>query len=435
MTIAEVMLWGRRVGVVSVERASAIPVFQYAPDFVRTGFEVSPVAMPLREAPYSFPELARVDAFEGLPGLLADSLPDRWGRTLVDSWLRSQGRSRSEFDVVERLCYTGRRGMGALEFEPAMDATGSFDAEVEMDELVALANEVLSERSEFVAELSEDPSEQQLMQLLSVGTSAGGARPKAVIAYNEQTGEVRSGQVDAGSGFSYWIIKFDGVAKSGDHGLVDPQGWGAIEFAYSRMATEAGIEMSECRLLEENGRRHFMTKRFDRTEGGDKLHLQTIAALEHLDYNVPAAYSYEQAFRLLRLLGGSALDAEQLYRRMAFNVVARNQDDHVKNFAFTMDRDGLWSLAPAYDLTWSYKPGNVWLEAHQMTINGKRDDFGAEDLYSVAQVAGLKRGRDRAILREVSDAVAHWSLIAGEIGVEPTLRDAVRNTHRLELLA
>lgn len=433
MTIAEVMLWGRRIGVVSVERAGALPVFQYTPEFVRQGFEVAPVVMPLRDAPYSFPELARIEAFQGLPGLLADSLPDRWGQTLVNSWLQSQGRSESDFDVVERLCYTGSRGIGALEFQPAIESPSASRSAIDVDELVALANQVLSDRSEFVSELSDDPSEGQLAQLLSIGTSAGGARPKAVIAYNEQTGQVRSGQIDAGDGFSYWIIKFDGVAKSGDHGLVDPQGWGAIEFAYSRLAINAGIEMSECRLLEENGRRHFMTQRFDRIDGGEKLHLQTIAALEHLDYNVPGAYSYEQAFRLLRRLGGDAIAAEQLYRRMAFNVVARNQDDHVKNTAFTMNSSGNWSLAPAYDLTWSFKPGNRWLEAHQMTINGKRDDFTRADLDAVAKLAGLKRGRGELILREVIDVVRAWPEVADEVGIDSALRDGAAASHRLEL--
>ena len=274
-----------------------------------------------------------------------------------------------------------------------------------------------------------------LLQLLWMGTWAGGAGPKAVIAYNEATGQVRSGQIDAGDGFGYWILKFDGVAKSGDHGLIDPQGWGAVEYAYALMAQAAGIEMTECRLLSEGSRRHFMTRRFDRTQQGEKLHVQTVAALEHIDYNVPGRYSYEGVADLARELGLGVTTTEELYRRMVFNVVARNQDDHVKNFAFTMDRGGQWRLSPAYDITWACKPGNRWLKAHQLSINGKRDDFTREDLYAFARAAGLKRGRDRTILGEVSEAVRGWPQLADEIGVSSELRDAAAASHRLGLVA
>ncbi len=432
MTVAGVNLWGRRIGAVSVE-GGGIPLFQYTPQFARSGIEVAPQRMPLRTEPYDFPALLRLDAFHGLPGLLADSLPDRWGTTLVDAWLRSQGRPPDSFDVVERLCYVGTRGMGALEFEPALEPAAPSGRDLRVDLLVELANEALSERAEFVAELAAQPEEEEMRAILSIGTSAGGARPKAVIAYNERTGQVRSGQVDAGSGFSYWLLKFDGVRDSGDHGLRDPQGWCAVEYAYWRMATAARIEMTESRLLEEHGRRHFLTRRFDRPDGVGKLHVQTIAALEHVDYNEPGLYSYEQAIALLRRLGLGTPEAEQLYRRMVFNVVARNQDDHVKNTAFIMDRSGAWTLSPAYDLTWAYGPGNRWLNAHQMTINGKRDDFVAEDLLAAARLAGLKRGAGPAILREVVDVVADWPRIADEVGVDPALRDAARASHRLGL--
>ena len=301
--------------------------------------------MPLREQPYSFPGLPQ-DAFSGLPGLLADSLPDRWGTALVNAWLASQGREESSFDVVERLCYVGTRGVGRWSSSRPSEPTFAGDADLQVDALVRLASEVLAERAEFVAELSDNPDEEAMKAILAVGSSAGGARPKAFIAYNEATGQVRSGQVEAGAGFRQWLLKFDGVSRAGDHGLTDPEGWGAVEYAYSKMARAAGIEMTECRLLEEHGRRHFMTRRFDRPDDGGKLHMQTVGALEQVSYNEPGTYSYEQLMLLVRRLGLGTPAVEQQFRRMVFNVVARNQDDHVKNVAFLMDREGAWSLAP-----------------------------------------------------------------------------------------
>jgi serine/threonine-protein kinase HipA len=435
MTVAAVNLWGRQIGAVSVDGPTGIPAFQYTPEFARSGVELAPVQMPLRREPYEFRTLARVEAFNGLPGLLADALPDRWGQTLVGAWLRSQGRSEESFDVVERLCYTGTRAMGALEFEPAVEPHGPGGGrDLHVDLLVELANDVLSRREAFVAELSEHPDEHEMQAILAIGTSAGGARPKAVIAYNPTTGQVRSGQAQAAAGFTHWLLKFDGVARSGDHGLRDPQGWGAVEYAYWQMARAAGIDMTDSRLLEEHGRRHFVTRRFDRPDGGGKLHVQTIAALEHVDYNEPGIYSYEQAMILLRRLGLSTPDAEQLYRRMVFNVVARNQDDHVKNIAFMMGRDGAWGLTPAYDLTWACRPGNRWLQSHQMTIAGRRDGFVADDLLAVARLAGLKRGRGATILSEVTEVVADWPAIADRVGVEERLRAEAHASHRLALV-
>jgi serine/threonine-protein kinase HipA len=434
MTVAAVNLWGREIGAVSVDGPAGVPVFQYTPQFARSGIQIAPVQMPLRTAPYEFRALTRVESFRGLPGLLADALPDRWGQTLVGAWLRSQGRSEESFDVVERLCYTGTRGMGALEFEPAVEQLATAGGnDLDVDLLVDLANEALSHRERFVADLAQDPAEEEMLAILAIGTSAGGARPKAIIAYNEATGQVRSGQVAAPEGFTHWLLKFDGIEASGDHGLRDPQGWGAVEYAYWRLARAAGIEIADSRLLEENDRRHFMTRRFDRPGGGGKLHVQTIAALEHVDYDEPGIYSYEQAIALLRRLGLGTPDAEQLYRRMVFNVVARNQDDHVKNISFLMGRNGAWHLAPAYDLTWSYKRGNRWLQAHQMSINGKRDDFTVDDVRAVARFAGLKRGRDEAILHEVTAVVAEWPRVADEVGIDEQMRDRVGATHRLSL--
>jgi serine/threonine-protein kinase HipA len=336
---------------------------------------------------------------------------------------------------VQRLCDVGTRGVGALEFQPSHEPTDAAGAELQLDALVRLASEVLSERQEFVAELSKNPDEQAMKAILAIGSSAGGARPKAFIAYNDATGLLRSGQVEVGHGFRHWLLKFDGVAHAGDHGLTDQQGWGAVEYAYSQMARAAGIEMTECRLLEEHGRRHFMTRRFDRSDDGSKLHMQTVSALEHSSYNEPGTYSYEQALLLIRRLGLGTPVVEQQFRRMVFNVVARNQDDHVKNIAFLMDRHGAWSLAPAYDVIWAWKPGNPWLDSHQMSINGKRDGFTVADLRAVAAVGGLKRGRAEAILAEVAEVVAGWGQIAGEARVDEQTVEQIARSHRLALPA
>jgi serine/threonine-protein kinase HipA len=434
MTVAAVTLWGTRIAAVSIDAGARYATFQYDPAFARSGIQLAPVRMPLRTQPYRFPGLPD-DAFSGLPGLLADSLPDRWGTALVNAWLASQGRDQSSFDVVQRLCYVGPRGAGALEFLPAHEPTFSGGVDLQVDALVRLASEVLAERAEFVTELSENPDEEAMKAILAIGSSAGGARPKAFIAYNDATGQVRSGQVEVGAGFRHWLLKFDGVAQAGDHGLSDPQGWGAVEYAYSRMARAAGIDMAECRLLEENGRRHFMTRRFDRPDDGGKLHMQTVGALEHVSYNEPGSYSYEQALLLIRRLGLGTPVAEQQFRRMVFNVVARNQDDHVKNIAFLMDRGGEWSLAPAYDVIWAWQPGSPWLDSHQMTLNGKRDGFSVADLRAVAAVAGLKRGRAEAILAQVSEVLAGWPSLAAELGIDAQLAARIARSHRLALSA
>jgi serine/threonine-protein kinase HipA len=432
LTVAAVTLWGSRIAAVSIDAGARYATFQYDPAFVRSGIQIAPIRMPLRVEPYRFPGLPQ-DTFRGLPGLLADSLPDRWGTVLVNAWLASQGREESSFDVVERLCYVGTRGVGALEFQPAHEPAHPAGADLRLDALVRLASEVLAERIEFVTELSKNPDEEAMKAILTVGSSAGGARPKAFIAYNDATGQVRSGQVQLGAGFRQWLLKFDGVSRAGDHGLTDPEGWGAVEYAYSRMARAAGIEMTECRLLEENGRRHFMTRRFDRPEDGEKLHMQTIGALEHVSYNEPGTYSYEQLLQLIRRLGLGTPAVEQQFRRMVFNVVARNQDDHVKNVAFLMGRDGAWSLAPAYDVIWAWGPGNPWLDSHQMSINGKRDGFTVADLRNVAVVAGLKRGRAQAVLAEVAAVVAGWAAIADDVGVDEQMAEQIARSHRLTL--
>jgi serine/threonine-protein kinase HipA len=431
MTLATVTLWGTRVAAVSIEEGDRYATFQYDPAFAESGIELSPVQMPARAAPYRFTRLP-LDAFSGLPGLLADALPDSWGHALVDAWLASQGRTPESFDVVERLCYVGSRGMGGLEFHPSIAPTNPTGRDLRVDRLVGLAGEVLAQREAFVADLAAHPEEEEMRAILAIGTSAGGARPKAIIAFNEETGQVRSGQLDAEPGFEHWLLKFDGVAKAGDHGLADPQGWGAVEYAYWRMARAAGVEMTESRLLAENGRRHFLTRRFDRPVG-DKLHMQTLGALDHISYKMPGVYGYDQAMLLMRRIGIELPQIEQLFRRMVFNIVARNQDDHVKNIAFLMDRAGRWSLAPAYDVTWACDPTNRWLQAHQMTINGKRERITVEDLVAIEKRIGLKRGTAKRVLREVINAVANWPQIAEDVAVEPTMAGAIERSLLLTL--
>jgi serine/threonine-protein kinase HipA len=431
---AEVRLWGRRIGAFFLPDRADAAVFEFEPAFVDSGIEVSPLAMPLQPGPQAFPGLGQA-AFKGLPGLLADSLPDRYGNALIDAWLATQGRRPGDFDAVERLCYIGGRGMGALEFAPARGPRSSQLRDLEIGELVALASEVLSRRKDLAASFAESAREQALKDILSVGTSAGGARAKAVIAWNPDTEEVRSGQVDPGDGFEHWLLKFDGVRGNRDkEQLEDPQGYGAIEYAYSLMAKAAGIEMTECRLLEENGRRHFMTRRFDRPPGGGKLHMQSLAALAHLDFNQAGAHSYEQALLVIRRLGLPMAQIEQQFRRMAFNVVARNQDDHVKNIAFLMDRGGGWSLSPAFDMTYAYQPSGQWTDRHQMTINGKRDDFTLEDFERCAESASMKRGRAATIVSEVREAVSQWPSFAAEAKVPEENADRIARAHRLDLL-
>jgi serine/threonine-protein kinase HipA len=431
-SVAEVRLWGRSIGAVSLEDGDDTAVFQYTPEFARSAIQVAPLAMPLRPEPYAFPTLAH-ESFRELPGLLADSLPDRFGTALIDVWLASQGRSPESFDVVERLCYIGARGMGALEFAPARGPRPSATRDLEVSDLVQLATEVLTERAQLIASLDEPGREAALREILSVGTSAGGARAKAVIAWNPVTREVRSGQIDAGPGFEHWLLKFDGVRGNKDKELEDPQGFGAIEYAYSLMANAAEITMTECRLLEEGGRRHFMTRRFDRPPEGGKLHMQSLAALAHYDFNQAGANSYEQALQVLRRLGLSLEVAEQLYRRMVFNVVARNQDDHVKNIALLMDRAGGWTLAPAYDVTYAFAPGGRWTARHQMSINAKRADFTIGDFDACAETVSIKRTRAHEIYDEVRAAVTNWPEFAAAAGVPDEDAERIARAHRLVL--
>lgn len=430
--LAEVLLWGTRVGAVSLPTGERVATFEYAPGFAESGIELSPLEMPLAAGRrYRFPGLSP-ESFDGLPGMLADSLPDRYGNALIDAWLATQDREPGSFDAVERICYIGRRGMGALEFRPATGPRPTKSHVIDVAALAELAAEVMAERADLAASLSRPGKEEALKEILRVGTSAGGARPKALIALNPETSEVRSGQLDVDAGFEHWILKFDGIEdKTRDLGA--SRGYGAIEWAYARMAASAGIEMTECRLLEENGRRHFMTRRFDRTANGAKLHMQSLAALAHLDYRQPGANSYEQAFQVIRRLGLPTSAVEQQFLRMAFNVIARNQDDHVKNIAFLMDRDGSWSFSPAFDLVYAYNPQGRWTSEHQMSINGKREEITLMDLRRAAELASLKRGKADELVTRVIDAVDGWESLADEAGIAEERVSRIKQTHRTGL--
>jgi len=430
--LAEVWLWGTRIGAAVLEDDADYVSFQYASDFINSEIEVAPLTMPLGDQVYSFPALP-LDTFHGLPGLLADSLPDRFGNALIDSWLASQGRTPESFNAVERLCYTGARGMGALEFHPSKGPRARTAKKIKIDKLVELASDILTHRENLNVSFEDKKRREALKEILLVGTSAGGARAKAVIAWNPKTNEVRSGQISAGPGFEYWLLKFDGVSGNKDKELEDPKGYGAIEYAYHKMALDAGIEMSECRLFEENGRRHFMTRRYDRTDYGKKLHKLSLCGIAQLDFNQAGAHSYEQAIFISRQLNLSLNVVEQLFRRMTFNIVGRNQDDHVKNIEFLMDKNGKWSLAPAFDMTYSYQPSGQWTSNHQMTLNGKRDNFALEDFNSCAQKALMKRGRAETILKEVTEVISRWKDYADEARVNVSQRDKIQKALRLNI--
>lgn len=430
-TLAEVKLWGRTIGAVALEDGAQTAVFQYDDSFAQSGIEISPLVMPLAPQPYSFPQL-NPKTFQGVPGLLADSLPDRFGNALIDAWLARQGRTSDSFNVVEKLCYIGSRGMGALEFAPPTGPADRSSAHIDVKQLVALASDILTHRNHLQAWFHEEGHNAAIGNILKVGTSAGGARAKAVIAWNPETNEVRSGQVNAGAGFEYWLMKFDGVSGNKDKELEDPKGFGAIEYAYYRMALDAGIAMTPCRLFEENGRRHFMTRRFDRMAGGEKLHMQSLGGLAHYDFNQAGATGYEQAMLVMRQLGLQMAAVEEMFRRMVFNILARNQDDHVKNVAFLMDKAGKWTLSPAFDMTYSFQPTGDWTSVHQMSLNGKRDDFTLADFKQCAKTVSMKRGRAETIIGDVRAVVARWHDYAEEARVLPEHRDRIQRTLRLE---
>jgi serine/threonine-protein kinase HipA len=425
ITTAFINIWNKRVGAIAWDFDRRIGLFEFTPSFLSNKWDVAPLKMQIEEASgrvFSFIELRDNQTFKGLPGLLADVLPDKYGNTLINVWLARNGRPSDSLNPVELLCFIGKRGMGALEFEPVEPKVTNGATKIELDSLVYIAQEILSGRQDFNADLSAN-EEKALIDILKIGTSAGGARAKAVIAYNPVTKEVRSGQTDSPKGFSHWILKFDGVT---DQQFGTSYGYGRVEMAYHLMAKDAGIQMTECQLFEENGRAHFMTQRFDREPGKGKIHVQSFCAMAHYDFNNITGYSYEQLFETMRSLLLPYSDAEQLYRRMVFNVVARNCDDHTKNFAFLMDKTGHWKLAPAFDVCYSYRPGSEWVSQHSLSINGKRKDITRLDLVSVAKNMNIKKSEQ--IIDQIVEIVSRWNTYAEKVFVQDNLKVAIQKT-------
>lgn len=430
---ALVRLWGTQVGTVSWNDSRQVGSFQYKPAFLSSGMEISPITMPLGPAVYSFPELSG-ESFQGLPGTLADSLPDKFGNLLINQWLARQGRLPNSLNPVERLCYIGKRGMGALEFEPEQRQISPSKRKLKINALVDLANDALSRRENLEVSIDKQSAKDAINDIIRVGTSAGGARAKAVIAWNPETNEVRSGQIEPGEGFSHWLIKLDGVTGNKDKEVADPLGYGKIEYAYHLAAKAAGLEMTPCRLFHEGGRSHFMTRRFDRGPQGQKLHMQTLCGLAHYDFNQAGSHSYEQACQIARTLDLPHAAIEELYRRAVFNIVYRNQDDHTKNISFLMDKSGAWHLSPAYDVCYSYNPNGAWTSTHQMSFNGKRDDFTADDLVEVAKVIGIKTSRRKEILNRIRESLTQWKQFAEEAQIGPSAK-TLESTFRSNLVS
>ena len=424
--VAEVKIWGELVGAVRWDNKQKLASFQYDKKFLLRKWDLSPIKMPISSGNriYSFPELRvakdeTVNTFKGLPGLLSDALPDRYGNQLINIWLAQNGRPMDSMNPVEQLCFIGTRGMGALEFEPAQLAKNKTAFSLEIKSLVEVAKKMLSKKEGFETQLDKD-EKKAMIDILKVGTSAGGARPKAVIAYNKTSGEIRSGQTNVPKGFEHWLLKLDGVS---DAQFGQSSGFGRVEYAYYKMAVDCGIEMMECRLLEENNRAHFMTKRFDRDENNIKYHIQTFCGIQHYDYNNIYAYSYEQLFQTMRTLRLSYPEAEQMFRRMVFNVMATNYDDHTKNFSFRMKKGERWELSPAYDVCYSYDPSNVWVNQHTLSINGKHSNIIKSDLITIAEANSVKKAEK--IINEIKEVVCNWNTYANQQKVRQDLRETI----------
>lgn len=427
--VAEVKIWGELAGAVRWDESKQLASFQYDKKFLTKGYDLSPIKMPIKNGDriYSFPELRKgkdeqTDTFKGLPGLLADALPDKYGNQLINVWLAQNGRPPNSMNPVEQLCFIGARGMGALEFEPAQLNAEKKIFAIEVKSLVEFAQKILSNREGFDVNLRKD-EQKAMSEILEIGTSAGGVRPKAVIAFNKKTGEVRSGQTIAPKGFDHWLLKLDGVS---DAQFGSSHGFGRVEYAYYLMARDCKIQMMECQLLEENGRAHFMTKRFDR-EGNDiKHHIQTFCGIQHYDYNNLYGYSYEQLFQTMRTLKMTYPEAEQMFRRMAFNVMATNYDDHTKNFSFRLKQHGKWELSPAYDVCYSYDSKNVWVSQHSLSINGKHKEINKPDLLTVAKANNIKKGEK--IIKEIKETVCNWPEYADKAKVSSELKGSITKT-------
>lgn len=424
------------VGAVSFDTEKGLGSFEYDPGFIKKGVELSPIKMPLSNRIYSFPELD-FNTFKGLPGLIADSLPDDFGNAVLNAWVAGQGRSPDDITPLQRLQYTGKRGMGALEYAPATKLRSlNASQQVEIQSLVSIAQEILDSRGNFEVELKQNGQDDReaMMSLLSVGMSAGGARPKAILAFNEDFTQVRSGQTKVPSGFTHYLMKFDGVSEhnKNQETFGDPLGYGAMEFVYHLMANKCGVDMMPCRLLQEGNRRHFITQRFDRIKN-NKVHVQTLNGLAHVDYKKPGAFSYAELFSIARQLKLSAVEAEQLFKRMTFNIIARNHDDHSKNFAFILKKDK-WSLAPAYDLAYSYKPGSKWVNSHWMSLNGKRDNFTRSDFYSLEKLSPVfNKKKIDDIIDATIEHVSTWRQLAEKWDVPKTLIDEIQENLRLDI--
>jgi serine/threonine-protein kinase HipA len=416
------------IGAVAWDESTGLTTFEYDSNFKQSGYDLAPLKMPIASAKsiFSFPELKRkeslLDTFKGLPGLLADALPDRYGNDLINMWLAQQGRASDSMNPVEMLCFIGKRAMGALEFEPATLNEKKLATKIEIISLIEIAQKILEKKANFSTNLDEN-EEKALIQILKIGTSAGGARPKAVIAYNEKTGEVKSGQTNAPKGFTHWLLKLDGVS---DIQLGESQGYGRVEMAYYNMAVACGIEMMPSKLLEENGRAHFMTKRFDRESADIKHHIQTFCAIKHFDFNAVNSFSYEQLFQTMRELRLSYPEAEQMFRRMVFNVLARNCDDHTKNFSFILKKGDIWKLAPAYDVCHAYRPNSEWVSQHALSINGKRKDITKDDLLVIGKSTNNKKSKE--IIEEIDNTISNWKDFANAVKVSPRLTDTISKT-------
>ncbi len=423
--VIKIILWGEELGALSWDKNKNFASFEYFTSFLNKNLDVSPIHMPIRSSRkkiYNFPSINQ-ETYKGLPGMLSDVLPDDFGNRLIDQWLVLNNIPKSDFTPLDRLCYIGTRGMGALEFQPAKQIGYKETTALEVDKLTQLAEKVLNSREELQLNLSET---EHLNELIKVGTSAGGQRAKAIIAFNPETNEIRSGQSKAPHGFDHYIFKFDGV---NDAALSDPQGYGRIEYAYYLMALDCGINMENSLLFEEHDRAHFMTKRFDRLENDQKVHMQTLCSIAHFDYKAPGAYSYENAFEVMRQLRLPHTDAIQLYKRMLFNVIARNQDDHTKNISFLMDKQGIWRLSPAYDITYSYNPTGIWTSMHQMSVNGKRDDFVVQDLISLGEKISYKNHKET--IRHISEIVSNWGYYAKKAGIPKKQTEKLNKAFRL----
>jgi serine/threonine-protein kinase HipA len=406
----EVRIWGQSVGAVALDSRLGYYAFEYAPAFVNTGIELSPLRMPIGQAdePFVFTELSAT--FQRLPALLADALPDKFGNALINAWMAQHGVNDQQVTALDRLAYMGKRGLGALEFRPVRGATRESSTAIELSKLVNSARVAVS------GEFTDDPhAEAALKQIISVGTSAGGARAKASVAWNPNTDEICAGQFDVEPGFEHWLLKFDGLDQSQNLGVT--KDFGRVEYAYHLMARAAGITMSDCRLLEENGRAHFMTRRFDR-DGNIKHHLQTLCGMDHLDFNQIATHDYNQFFMVLQKLELPTDAFDQAFRRMAFNVMAANNDDHTKNISFILRQNQGWALSPAYDITFSYDPRNRWLREHLMSVNGRFSDITRQDLLRVADRFVVPK--PETILTTVRNAVQAWPDFAAEAGVSKT---------------